>query len=110
MANLNKTAIHKRYVEPKKRLASFNKCSGANLPSADDLVKAGFFYDGMKKKITCFYCDGSLQQRNTNDNPLMEHIRQFPHCAYAKQIGGVELHRNIRESKRTQQGLFLFDR
>jgi hypothetical protein len=51
-----------------------------------------------------------LQNWGTNDNPMVEHARWFPHCAYAKQLCGVELHRTIQESKRAQQGLFFFDR
>ncbi len=110
IANLNKTAINKKYIEAKKRLASFATWLDGNLPSIDDLVRAGFFYTGTKSKVTCFYCNGSLQNWGTNDNPMVEHARWFPHCAYAKQLCGVELRRTIQESKRAQQGLFLFDR
>jgi hypothetical protein len=71
-------------------------------------VRAGFFFTGTKTVVTCFYCNGSLQNWGANDNPMIEHARWFPHCAYAKQLCGVELHRKIQESKRAQQGLFLF--
>jgi hypothetical protein len=110
IAKLNKTAINKRYVEAKKRLASFATWPDDNSPSIDDLVKAGFFYTGTKTMVTCFYCNGSLQNWDANDNPMIEHARWFPHCAYARQLCGVQLHRKIQESKTGQQGLFLFDR
>jgi hypothetical protein len=110
IAKLNKTAINKKYVEAKKRLASFATWPDDNLPSIDDLVKAGFFYTGTKTMVTCFYCNGSLQNWDANDNPMIEHARWFPHCAYARQLCGVQLHRKIQESKTGQQGLFLFDR
>ncbi|CAF4215993.1 unnamed protein product, partial [Adineta steineri] len=38
-----------------------------------------------------------------NDNPMIEHARWFPHCAYAKQLCGDDLYRKIQESKRAQQ-------
>ena len=45
-----------------------------------------FIYTGNKTIVTCFYCNGSLQNWGANDNPTIEHARWFPHCAYAKQL------------------------
>ena len=87
--------------------ASFATWPNENLPSVDDLVRAGFFYTGTKTIVTCFYCNGSLQNWGPNDNPMIEHARWFPHCAYAKQLCGDELYRKIQESKRAQQGMFV---
>jgi hypothetical protein len=94
------------YAESPKRHASFAKWPHENLPSVDDLVRAGFFYTGTKTIVTCFYCNGSLQNWGPNDNPMIEHARWFPHCAYAKQLCGDEMYRKIQESKRAQQGMF----
>ncbi|CAF2372472.1 unnamed protein product [Rotaria sp. Silwood2] len=104
-------ACHTNYIEIPRRHASFATWSSENLPSADDLVRAGFFYTGSKTIVTCFYCNGSLQNWGANDNPMIEHARWFPHCAYAKQLCGADLYRKIQESKRAQQGLpsFLFN-
>jgi hypothetical protein len=99
-------ACNTAYTELPKRTASFAAWSSENLPSIDDLVKAGFFYTGTKSIVTCFYCNGSLQNWGPNDNPTIEHARWFPHCAYARQLCGDELYRKIQESKRAQQGLF----
>jgi hypothetical protein len=80
--------------------------------SVDDLVRAGFFYTGIKTVVTCFYCNGSLQSWGQNDNPTVEHARWFPHCAYAKQLCGNEFYTKIQESKRAAQGrltIVLFD-
>jgi hypothetical protein len=99
-------ACNVAYSELPKRTASFATWTTENLPSVDDLVKAGFFYTGTKSIVTCFYCNGSLQNWGPNDNPTIEHARWFPHCAYAKQLCGDELYRKIQESKRAQQGLF----
>jgi hypothetical protein len=100
------SACHVGYVEIPKRHASFASWpEEQSLPSVDDLVRAGFFYTGTKTIVTCFYCNGSLQNWGPNDNPTVEHSRWFPHCAYAKQLCGDELYRKIQESKRAAQGL-----
>jgi len=101
-------ACHTAYIEIPRRHASFATWPNENSPSVDDLVRAGFFYTGTKTIVTCFYCNGSLQNWGANDNPTIEHARWFPHCAYAKQLCGAELYRKIQESKRAQQGLFFF--
>lgn len=96
-------ACHANYIEIPRRHASFDTWPAENAPSADDLVRAGFFYTGTRTIVTCFYCNGSLQNWGANDNPMIEHARWFPHCAYAKQLCGTDLHRKIQESKRAQQ-------
>ncbi|CAF5022755.1 unnamed protein product, partial [Rotaria magnacalcarata] len=91
------------YSEIPKRHASYATWPVEDLPPVDDLVRAGFFYTGTKTIVTCFYCNGSLQNWGPNDNPMIEHARWFPHCAYARQLCGDELYRKIQESKRAQQ-------
>jgi hypothetical protein len=101
-------ACNPAYTEIPKRCASYATWPTENLPPVDDLVRAGFFYTGTKTIITCFYCNGSLQNWGPNDNPMIEHARWFPHCAYAKQLCGDELYRKIQESKRAQQGMLKY--
>jgi hypothetical protein len=97
-------ACNTNYIEIPKRYASFATWPNENLPPVDDLVRAGFFFTGTKTIVTCFYCNGSLQNWGPNDNPMIEHARWFPNCPYAKQLCGAELYRQIQESKRAQQG------
>ncbi|CAF3767900.1 unnamed protein product [Rotaria sp. Silwood1] len=97
-------ACHSAFIEIPKRYASFANWSSEQLPAVDDLVRAGFFYTGKDTIVTCFYCNGSLQNWGSNDNPMIEHARWFPHCAYAKQLCGDDLYRKIEESKRLAQG------
>ena len=79
----------------------------ANVPSIDDFVEAGFFYTGTQTIVTCFYCNGSLQNWGLNDNPMVEHARWFPNCQYAKQLCEELSHRNIQASRRGVQGIWL---
>ena len=101
-------ACHVSFVEIPKRHASFSNWPNEALPSVNDLVRAGFFYSGIKTIVTCFYCNGSLQNWGPTDNPTVEHARWFPHCAYAKQLCGDDLYRRIQESKRAAQGFSEF--
>ncbi|CAF1161761.1 unnamed protein product [Adineta steineri] len=96
-------AYNTDYIEIPRRYATFATWLNENTPSVDDLVRAGFFYLGTETTVTCFYCNGSLQNWGKNDNPVIEHARWFPNCAYAKQLCGPELYRKIQESKKAQQ-------
>ncbi|CAF4053363.1 unnamed protein product [Rotaria sp. Silwood2] len=96
-------ACNSYYIEIPKRHQSFTTWPNELLPSVDDLVRAGFFYTGNGTIVTCFYCNGSLQNWGANDNPTIEHARWFPHCGYAKQLCGDDLYRKIQESKRNAQ-------
>ena len=99
-------ACNTTYAGISKRTASFATWPSENLPSVENFVRAGFFYTGVKSIVTCFYCNGSLQNWGPNDNPTIEHARWFPHCAYAKQLCGDTLYQKIQEDKRAHEGLF----
>ena len=99
---------HPYYVTVPRRQASFSTWPIKNLPSIDDLVRAGFFYTGAGTIVTCFYCNGSLQNWAAKDNPMIEHARWFPHCAYAKQLCGDELYHRIQKVTRDEKGLVVF--
>ncbi|CAF4406814.1 unnamed protein product, partial [Adineta steineri] len=66
-------ACNTDYIEIPRRYATFATWVTENTPSVDDLVRAGFFYSGTKTIVTCFYCNGSLQNWGQNDNPMIEH-------------------------------------
>jgi hypothetical protein len=97
---------HPCYADLSKRHASFATWPNRNLPSVDDLIRAGFFYTGTGIVVTCFYCNGSLENWHPDDNPLVEHTRWFPSCAYAKKLREDDIYRKSQAAKRTSQGLF----
>ncbi|CAF1538318.1 unnamed protein product, partial [Rotaria sordida] len=98
-----RTPCNPNFSEIPKRYTSFSTWSSENSPSVDALVQAGFFYSGTATIVTCFYCNGSLQNWGSNDNPIIEHARWFPSCPYAKQLCGEDLFRKIQNSKRIQK-------
>lgn len=101
--------FNEHYTEENQRRQSFIKWPQGHLPSVDDLVRAGFFYTGSETIVTCFYCNGSLENLNTKKNiiPLVEHARQYPACAYAKKLCGNVLYRKILASKRMLQKFYF---
>ena len=96
---------HPSYSNISKRLESFTTWSQELSSLVEELVRSGFFYTGVNNAVTCFYCNGSLQNWSVNDNPVIEHARWLAHCAYAKQLCGDELHRKIQDAKRARQGI-----
>ncbi|CAF4059475.1 unnamed protein product [Rotaria magnacalcarata] len=100
--NISGVPCNPTYSEISKRHASYATWPIEDLPSVDALVRAGFFYTGTKTIVTCFYCNGSLQDCGSNDNPLIEHARWFPQCTYARQLCGEELYRQAQEPRLAQ--------
>jgi hypothetical protein len=99
---------HPNYSSIPSRQASFETWNNESSPSVNDLVRAGFFHTNVKNGVTCFYCNGSLQNWGKNDDPVVEHIRWYPLCQYAKQLAGKELYNKIQEAKRARQGRITY--
>ena len=51
-----------------------------------DLIKNGFFYTGHGDRVTCFYCNLTLKQWETDDCIEVEHMKWEPNCMFAKMI------------------------
>ncbi|CAF1518266.1 unnamed protein product, partial [Didymodactylos carnosus] len=97
-------ACNQKFVEIPKRHATFAKWpKDKALPPVDEIVKAGFFYSGAQTIVSCFYCNGPLQNWEAKDNPTIEHARWFPHCAYIRQLCGDELFQKIQQARRDQK-------
>ncbi|CAF1593288.1 unnamed protein product [Rotaria sp. Silwood1] len=93
--------IHPKMAEISHREATFTKLNWTeNLPTIENLVRAGFFFGGIENAVTCFYCNGSLHKWSSNDNPIIEHARWFPQCTYAKHLCGDDLYKKIQQTKK----------
>ena len=96
---------HPTYSDLKRRMDSFISCSNQSaLPPVDDLAMAGFFYRNEKDLVTCFFCNGSLKNWSSHDQPIVEHVRWFDRCGYAKKQCGDPLYQQIIVAKQTQPG------
>ncbi|CAF1065672.1 unnamed protein product [Rotaria sordida] len=92
---------HPTMAEISRREATFSNAAWSeSSPNIEDLVRAGFFFSGIKNTVTCFYCNGSLHKWGADDNPMIEHARWFSQCTYAKHLCGDELYKKIQLSKK----------
>ena len=78
-----------KYRTLKSRLESF-----INWPKADvdinKLAEAGFFYLGRGDQTKCFQCDLTLVNWQPQDDPLVEHGKQWHNCHYLYVRCGIE--------------------
>lgn len=96
--------VHKAMSEMGKRVATFqNENWKLKSPSIEHFCRAGFFYQGTGSSVTCFACGHSLLNWSENDDPIIEHVRWFEECYYAKMICGDELFAKIQIEKRKKQ-------
>lgn len=94
------TPCHPKYSDLNVRLESFkNWPNQSPSPSSNDLAAAGFFYQNRGNIVTCFNCNGSLKNWSSYDQPIIEHIRWFAQCSYAKQLCDDEFYQKILTAK-----------
>jgi ssDNA-binding Zn-finger/Zn-ribbon topoisomerase 1 len=84
-----------------------NDLSSSNqLASTDDYIQAIYFNSDAKINVTCPSCNGAFRNLDSNENPMTDHARRFPHCAYVRQLQGIVIYRQIHESNCAQQSMF----
>ena len=59
------------------------------------LAQAGFYYLGARDRVTCWYCNGCLQNWELNQVPWYEHAKWFPGCEFLLQQKGLHYVREI---------------
>ncbi|CAF1303609.1 unnamed protein product [Didymodactylos carnosus] len=98
------SACHGEYIELQKREATFSTWpKDQQSPSIHDFIQAGFYYTGLKTIVTCFFCNGSLQNWSSQDRPHIEHARWFPHCNFIRQFCGNDLYQRIQQTKQVKK-------
>lgn len=65
-----------------ERLLTFVGWPKALSPSL--LAKSGFYYTKEKDIVQCFHCNIEMHNWNAMDDPLSDHLRDSPTCAFAK--------------------------
>lgn len=83
------------FVPPTKRAKGWPHKS----PSPADLAKAGFFYKptSSKDNVECFMCSRYLDGWEQDDDPIQEHLKHGPDCAWALLVA-LELDRSYDTS------------
>lgn len=95
------------YCVVPKRTETFATWNQPNLPPIDRFINAGFFYTGVGTKVTCFRCNGSVDQWKPADDPTAVHVQHFPHCVYIRQFCGEELYQKLVRHNRLRTGLLF---
>ena len=88
---------HPGYATEQSRLESFREWPVNLAQKPNDLIKAGFYYYGIKDMVKCFYCNGGLRNWDPIDEPIVEHARWFPRCPYIRQLKGADYIEQIRD-------------
>lgn len=69
-------AANPKFALYEDRLPTFKVYSQAKYPmSATSLCEAGFFYEGPRDKVRCFWCDGALEMWEEQDEPWRDHAK-----------------------------------
>ncbi|KAK6187950.1 hypothetical protein SNE40_005866 [Patella caerulea] len=89
-------------AEARRNLFVRLKWGGSGKQSINAMVDAGLYYTGLADCCRCFQCGGGLKQWNTYDDPIIEHIRWFPSCAYV-------LYRYGRNLVETVKAIFTYN-
>ncbi|NXO56196.1 BIR7B protein, partial [Aramus guarauna] len=91
-----------------RRLRTFWQWPGTSPVSAQDLVKAGFFFVGPRDEVQCFCCGGVLKDWGPGDCPIAEHLKFFPSCRFisGEDVGNQEM-LPLQEIFDTVDGQFL---
>ena len=83
-------AVQRDYFTLEQRRATFPQSSSL----VEKLAQAGFFLRG--DQIVCFCCHGLLPSNSLTCHLLVEHVRSFPTCPYARHMCGETLYNLIQ--------------
>lgn len=72
------------YTKESARMASFKTWPKQMMPKPEELVKAGFFYEGVSDTCRCFFCGVIVHSWETYDDALAEHCRHSPKCHFVE--------------------------
>ena len=77
-----------------RRLDSFSSWPNSAYVRKENLAKAGLYYLGIADRVKCAFCNGILRNWEPGDDPMAEHRKFFPNCAFltdARSAGNVTI-------------------
>ncbi|XP_054890693.1 E3 ubiquitin-protein ligase XIAP [Poeciliopsis prolifica] len=66
------------------------------------LARAGFYSTGEEDKVLCFCCGGGLRGWQPDEDPWVEHAKEYPGCSFLLEEKGVAFVNNIQLKKHEQ--------
>ena len=79
--------------------------------SPEALAQAGLFYLGLADRVKCPFCGGILCNWEPSDEPMREHLRNFPNCTFvrdARAAGNVAIGEEPTLTQTLVSSLFIY--
>ena len=67
------------------------------------LAAAGFFYFGRGDEVVCYYCSGTLNKWEKEDDAWIEHAKHYPNCSYLILIKSRNFINNVQTNVRNRE-------
>ena len=83
--DINELLLSKYQKRESNRLLTFKSWRYQNLVKPKSLVSAGFVYTGREDYVQCAFCAGIIGNWEEDDDPMVEHKKLFPRCAFVIQ-------------------------
>lgn len=76
------------YTVYENRLSTFSEGWAVEFITPQQMASAGFYYMGTRDKVRCLYCSKELDTWEPTDDPVEEHKRISPQCAFFRESRG----------------------
>ena len=75
------------------RLMTYTRWPSHASVSPEDLARAGFFYTGYNDRVQCTFCEGTVHNWESGDQPMLSHRRNFPRCRFVQRqdVGNIPI-------------------
>lgn len=70
------------------RLRTYDNEWKLDFITPSQMANAGFYFLGRQDRVRCMFCSKEFDYWQRGDDPLVEHKRKSPHCAFFKQSQG----------------------
>ena len=63
----------------------------------EQLASTGFFFVGYNDNVKCYFCDGGLNNWESDDESWTEHACYFPACGFLRQVKGTRFIQQVQD-------------
>lgn len=71
------------------RLRTYDNEWKLDFITPSQMANAGFYFLGRQDRVRCMFCSKEFDYWQRGDDPLVEHKRKSPQCAFFKQSQGI---------------------
>ncbi|XP_023930751.1 E3 ubiquitin-protein ligase XIAP-like [Lingula anatina] len=94
--------LYPEYVQAKDRFSTFYEWPDHKTQRAQDLSRAGFFYEGNLDIVLCFHCGVGLCGWQPEEDPWIEHARWAPTCEFLQITKGSDFVKDVQRGMSIQ--------